>query len=324
MQKGKLDYLKKTTNEDGVVAALAIDQRGSLKKMLAADGRDDANAIVEFKELASEELTQYTSAILLDPEYGIPGMKARDSSCGLLTSYEKTGYDATEKGRLPDLLPTYSVKRLKELGADAIKILLYYDVDEPADINDIKHAFIERIGSECVAEEIPFFCEFIAYDDTIPDAKSYEFAKVKPHKVIETVKEFSKSRYGIDVLKLEVPVNMDYVEGFNHGNEIAYSREEALNYFKQQSDATKLPYIFLSAGVSTELFLETLKFAHEAGAQFNGVLCGRATWREGVEPFAKNGEEAGREWLQTVGRKNVETLNKVLKDTAVSLFDKLR
>ena len=112
MLKGKIDYLKKTTNEDGVVAALAIDQRGSLKKMLAADGRDDANAIVEFKELASEELTKYTSAILLDPEYGIPGMKVRDSSCGLLTSYEKTGYDATEKGRLPDLLPTYSVKRL--------------------------------------------------------------------------------------------------------------------------------------------------------------------------------------------------------------------
>ena len=40
---------------------------------------------------------------------------------GLLIAYEKTGYDATVPGRLPDLLSVWSAKRIKEQGADAVK-----------------------------------------------------------------------------------------------------------------------------------------------------------------------------------------------------------
>ncbi|TYK42408.1 tagatose-bisphosphate aldolase, partial [Staphylococcus pseudintermedius] len=97
-----------------------------------------------------------------------------------------------------------------------------------------------------------------------------------------------------------VPVDMNYVEGFSQG-EFVYTREEAAAYFKQQDEATHLPYIYLSAGVSAQLFQETLKFAHEAGAQFNGVLCGRATWSGAVKAYIENGEEAAREWLRTEG-----------------------
>ena len=78
----------------------------------------------------------------------------------------------------------------------------------------------------------------------------------------------------------------------------------------------------MSAGVSAELFQETLKFAKESGSTFNGVLCGRATWKDGVAPFAKSGEQAGREWLQDTGKRNIEELNAVLKETASSWFDK--
>ena len=114
---------------------------------------------------------------------------------------------------------------------------------------------------------------------------------------------------------MEVPVNMNYVEGYTEG-EVAYAKEEAMAYFKEQSEATNLPFIFLSAGVSAELFQETLKFAKEAGSTFNGVLCGRATWANGVEPFITRGQEAAREWMQTQGRKNIEELNEVLQATA--------
>ncbi|MEG0079444.1 tagatose 1,6-diphosphate aldolase, partial [Enterococcus sp.] len=137
----------------------------------------------------------------------------------------------------------------------------------------------------------------------------------KPHKVIEMMKEFSKPRYSVDVLKMEVPVNMNYVEGYAKG-EVAYTKEEAMAYFKEQSEATNLPFIFLSAGVSAELFQETLKFAKEAGSTFNGVLCGRATWANGVESFITGGEEAAKEWMRTQGRKNIEELNEVLQATA--------
>ncbi len=79
-----------------------------------------------------------------------------------------------------------------------------------------------------------------------------------------------------------------------------------------------MPFIFLSAGVSAEMFQETLQFAKEAGSTFNGVLCGRATWAEGVIPFIQEGEEAARKWLQIVGRQNMEELNAVLAVTATS------
>src|SRR5699024_2707352 len=109
-------------------------------------------------------------------------------------------------GRLPDLLDDWSALRIKEEGSDAVKFLLYYDVDEEAEINHLKHVFIERIGSECLSQDIPFYLEIVTYDADNPESASAEYAKVKPHKVVEAMKEFSKDRYHVDVLKVEVPV----------------------------------------------------------------------------------------------------------------------
>lgn len=319
----QLQKLKNTSNSEGIIGALAIDQRGALKKMITKYKDVASNQdIEEFKKIVSKELTPYASSILLDPEYGLPAASSRSDKAGLLLAYEKTGYDASTPGRLPDSLNVWSVKRLKEAGADACKFLLYYDVDEPEEINNQKKAYMERIGSECVAEELPFFLELISYDALITDSSSKEYAKIKPHKVNDMMKEFSHPRYNVDVLKVEVPVNMNYVEGY--GEDWVYSREEALQFFKAQSEATDLPFIFLSAGVSASLFQETLRFAKEAGSTFNGVLCGRATWADGVEPFVTSGEESARRWLQTQGRKNIEELNAVLAETATSWYSKIQ
>ena len=169
----------------------------------------------------------------------------------------------------------------------------------------------EIVEIDYVAEDIPFFLEILAYDEEISDAGSVEYAKVKPRKVIEAMKVFSDPRFNIDVLKVEVPVNVKYVEGFADG-EVVYSKAEAADFFKAQEEATNLPYIYLSAGVSAKLFQETLQFAHDSGAKFNGVLCGRATWAGSVEPYIKEGEKAAREWLRTTGFENIDELNKVL------------
>lgn len=313
----KKAYIRQLSDENGVISALAIDQRGALKKMIAKYKNADATAeeIIDFKKIVSTELTKYASAILLDPEYGLPAAKVRDTEAGLLLAYEKTGYDATVAGRLPDILSVWSVKRLKAAGADACKFLLYYDVDESDEINEQKKAFMERIGSECVAEDLPFFLELVSYDASDADSSTKAYALKKPHKVIEMMKEFAKPCYNVDVLKVEVPVNMNYVEGYGEG-EIAYTKAEAMAYFKEQAAATDLPFIFLSAGVTAELFQETLRFAKEAGSTFNGVLCGRATWANGVEAFITKGEKGAYEWMETQGRKNIEELNAVLKETA--------
>ena len=260
---GKKAAMDRLSTQEGIISALAIDQRGALKKMIKALDVEPTDAQIEtFKELVSKELTPYASAILLDPEYGLPAAKARDTEAGLLLAYEKTGYDATTPGRLPDLLADWSVLRLKEEGADAIKFLLYYDVDEDPEINHQKHVFIERLGSECAEEDLPFYLELVSYDAQIADATSLE--------------------------------------------------------------ATDLPFICLSAGFSTELFQETLRFAKEAGSTFNGVLCGRATWKNGVKPFVEAGETAACDWLKTEGRENIESLNEVIAATASSWHAKVQ
>ncbi|HEL1021426.1 tagatose-bisphosphate aldolase [Streptococcus equi] len=323
LSKAKYRLLEKVSRK-GIISALAFDQRGALKRMMAAhqDTEPAPWQIEALKALVSEELTPYASSILLDPEYGLPATKVRDEKSGLLLAYEQTGYDTTTTSRLPDCLVDWSVKRLKEAGADAVKFLLYYDVDGDERINQQKQAYIERIGSECQAEDIPFFLELLTYDEAILDNQSVAFAKLKAHKVNEAMKVFSTERFGVDVLKVEVPVNMAYVEGFAEG-EVVYSKEEAMQAFRDQEAASHLPYIYLSAGVSASLFQETLVFAAEAGARFNGVLCGRATWSGAVAVYMSEGEEAARQWLRTEGFENIDRLNQVLEKTASPWTTKL-
>lgn len=314
MTSFKQKRLSKLYGKERIFRALAIDQRGALKRMLGEDASDEQ--LQTFKGLVSESLTSQSSAILLDPEFGWPAAALKDKDCGLIMAYEKTGYDKTKTGRFPDLIDGISVKQLKEKGADAVKLLLYFDIDEGDKINRIKTAFVERIGSECFAEEMPFFLEILTYDVNISDKK--EFARVKPKKVIEAMRFFSDKRFAIDVLKVEIPVDMNYVQGFA-SDEYVYTQETAREFFKQQSECTDIPFIFLSAGVSPKLFQDTLDFAKQAGSAFNGVLCGRATWAGSTEEFKIKGSEAAKHWLQTQGRQNIDELNAVLVRTATPI-----
>src|SRR3954449_4171320 len=154
---GKLAGMKAVSDARGVIAAAAMDQRGSLQKSLAKEKGGDIGdrEMEEFKILVTEVLTKHASAILLDPEWGLPASKRRAKGSGLLLAYEKTGYDANTPGRLPDLLDHWSVRRLKESGADCLKILLYYTPFDSREINTHKQAWVERIGDECRANDIP-------------------------------------------------------------------------------------------------------------------------------------------------------------------------
>jgi tagatose 1,6-diphosphate aldolase len=312
---GKLAGMKAVSNQRGVIAAAAMDQRGSLKKSLAKEkGADVSDAMMEeFKTLVSEVLTQHASAILLDPEWGLPASKRRAKNAGLLLAYEKTGYDKTGPGRLPDLLDHWSVRRLKEAGADCVKILLYYTPFDPKDINDRKHAWVERLGDECRSNDIPFFLEFVGYEEGA-DEKGLEYAKKKPEVVMGSMAEFTQERYGVDVMKVEVPINMKFVEGAKaFGGQKAYTRKEAMEHFRRAAAVATKPFIYLSAGVSNAEFTENLEMAAESGVKFNGVLCGRATWKDGIPVYGKQGADAFRKWLETEGVKNISNVNDRLK-----------
>ncbi|MEE8131077.1 MAG: tagatose 1,6-diphosphate aldolase [Vicinamibacterales bacterium] len=313
---GKLAGMKAVSTDAGTIAAAAMDQRGSLKKALAkASGSDVTDAMMEeFKAAVTEMLTPHASAILLDPQWGIEAAKRRSANAGLLLAYEQSGYDNTRPGRLPDLLPHWSVRRLKEAGADCVKVLLYYTPLDTDDINQEKHAFVERIGDECRTNDIPFFLEFVGYDSDGGDEKGLEFARIKPKVVAGSMAEFTKDRYGVDVMKVEVPVNMKFVDGStSYAGQRAYSRAEALDHFRAAAVAATRPFIYLSAGVSNAEFTESLELAAESGVHWTGVLCGRATWKDGIPVYAKEGVAAFRNWLRTEGAENIGNVNERLK-----------
>ncbi len=316
---GKAKHMNALSNKDGVIAAAAMDQRGSLQKSLAAAKgvpvKEITDAMMEeFKVAVSRVLTPHASAILLDPLWGIPAAKVRAPNAGLLLAYEESGYDNAQPGRLPDLLPHFSAKRIKDLGADAVKILIYYTPFDDPKVNDIKHAFIERIGAECEGNDIPFFLEFVGYDPNGGDEKGFEFAKKKPDVVTGTMTEFSKPQYKVDVLKVEVPINAEYVEGSSvYKGQRAYTREEALHYFRKAAQAATKPFIYLSAGVGNAQFIESLNMAAESGTDYSGVLCGRATWKEGIPVYARQGIHALEDWLASEGVKNINAVNAAIK-----------
>jgi tagatose 1,6-diphosphate aldolase len=203
--------------------------------------------------------------------------------------------------------------RLKAIGADCIKILLYYTPFDPPEVNNIKHAWVERIGGECIASDIPFFLEFVGYVEN-GDEKGIEYAKQKPEIVAKSMEEFSKPQYAVDVLKVEVPVNMAFVAGSKAcKGDSAYTRDQAKEHFRKAAQSAKKPFIYLSAGVNNDVFLETLELATESGVEFSGVLCGRATWKEGIPVYAKQGAKALEDWLNDEGVKNINNVNARLK-----------
>jgi tagatose 1,6-diphosphate aldolase len=315
---GKQKGLQAVSNSRGVIAAAAMDQRGSLQKAIAqARGIDKkavtAEMMAEFKEAVVRVLTPHASAILLDPEYGLGAAKQRAKNAGLLLAYEKSGYDNTQPGRLPDLLDHYSVRRLVAAGADCIKILLYYTPFDPPAVNEAKHAWVERIGGECTAADVPFFLEFVGYEEGA-DEKGMDFARKKPEIVSKSMEEFSKPQYAVDIMKVEVPINMAFVKGAKScKGEAAYDREQAKDYFRKAAAVARKPFIYLSAGVSNETFNETLELAAEAGTNFSGVLCGRATWKDGIPVYGKGGAKALEDWLTDQGVKNINNVNERLK-----------
>lgn len=270
--------------------------------------------LAEFKRAVTRVLSKHASAVLLDPEYGRDAWDVRADGCGLLATYEADGYENPRPHRMLALMPRLSVRRLRDGGADGIKILLSYTLfDDPA-ANEEKCAMIERIGNECDALQMPFFLEPVGYDPAGMDPKSFEYAKQKPEIVIRSMEEFSKDIYKVDVLKVEFPVNSAYMEGSSvYAGQTAYSRDETINLFQKADAVAGRPYIYLSAGVSGAQFIESLQLAKEAGARFSGVLCGRATWQDGVPVYARDGVKALERWLALSGVRNITAVNECLE-----------
>lgn len=322
---GKKEGLKSISDNNNIIIATAMDQRGSLSKMIKSFNENISYEIglSDFKEGISEVLGNQSSSLLLDPEYGWKAADKLNKHVGLIMAYEKTGYDSSEEGRLPNLVDYYSVQDLVSKGASALKLLVYYDINEKEEYNLIKKAFIKRVGDECKQNDLLFILEPVSYSAEGLGSKSSEFAEKKPAVVKYFMTEFSKKEYGIDLLKVEVPVSIFNIEGYNQyeNYEPVFSKEEAADYYRTCSDESLLPFIYLSGGVTNEQFIETLQFAKESGSKFSGSLCGRAIWKDGVELFATEGKNEFYQWLESTASDNLSKVKKVIHESATPWTD---
>lgn len=327
--------MQKLADENGVIKAAAMDQRGSLVSRLSSacgieKGEVTDEMMEEFKEAVSDILTPYASAILLDPEWGLPGARARQEGTGLILSYEKSSasrkyaeiYSHSLPAKVKELMPNWTVRKSVVRGADAVKLLIYYHPDERVIYNEQKEAMVERVGAECSYNDIPFFLEFLGYGKDGGDWKNDpELARQKPDIVRRSIEEFSRDIYNVNVLKIEIPVNLKFVRGTNafQGEEV-YDRAEALRHFANSARAANHPMIYLSASVDAPQMRESLRLANEGEVSWSGVLCGRATWQNGIKEYAENGVEGLRTLLKGGGVENITKMNQIINRGATPWY----
>ena len=128
---GKIRGIQKLANASGIFTMCAMDHRGSMKEMINKANPDAVTyeQMVAFKFGLCEALAPYSSAVLLDPVYGAAQCLAANlipHSTGLLVSLEESGYEGGAQQRLSAILTGWNVEKIKRMGADAVKLLVYY------------------------------------------------------------------------------------------------------------------------------------------------------------------------------------------------------
>ncbi len=266
---GKTRGLQQLANSKGILSMCAADHRESLKKALNPRNPDSVTyqQMVDFKLDLCRAVAPYASAILLDPLYGAGqaiAAGALPGKVGLLVSMEKSGYGGEKTNRVNTLLPGWNVKKARKLGAQAAKLLIYYrpDLKEPAE-KQLK--LVSRLAEQCIREDMPLLVEPVSYP--VEEGSDAErFARLKSKLVIETARQVTA--LPVDVLKAEFPADLNYEK----------DEGKLLALCQQLNEASRRPWVILSAGVNYELFRKQVEIACRAGA--SGFLAGRALWQE--------------------------------------------
>lgn len=288
---GKYRALQRTSTPSGHFAILAMDHQDALRRVMnsAAPETITTEQIVTFKAQVVRALAPETSGVLLDPIYGaaqaVSGGYLRDTA--LLVELEHADYQLKPIPLESELLPDWSVAKIKRMGADGVKLFFYYNPDDEA-LTARQDVMLRRLVSECAAYDIPFYAEPIIC------AIGEDHATYGQHfsrRVTESARRVAA--LGADVLKLEFPVPSSLL----HDEALCRSACEDL------TASVDTPWVLLSAGVSFEAFCRQVEFACAAGA--SGFMAGRAVWGEA----AQIADETERQtWLETTGRERLRQL----------------
>ena len=270
---GKIRGLQQISTADGIFLICAMDHRGSLQNMIEKEQLQKVGyqEMVEHKIDLCEALAPFASAVLLDPNYGAAqciAAGALPGQTGLLVNIEATGYQRKPDGRITTLQGGWGVEKIKRMGASAVKILIYYRPDLK-EVAKRQLKTIDTVASQCHKFDIPFLVEPVTYALKGEDTGSKEYASKKPELVIETARQTTS--LPIDVLKSEFPADLKYEKG----------KGRPLELCRQLDQASRVPWVILSAGVDYEHFRKQVEIACQAGA--SGFLGGRAIWQDALK-----------------------------------------
>ena len=278
---GKLIHLKKLCTDNKHFQMLAVDQRPPIFNIISkAKGRKHNYAeVVECKRLITTNLSHLATAILMDHHYSLSNILQYNNSKGLVITLEEHSFVETAKGRFSENIDNWSVEKIKKAGGDAVKVLAWYRPDAEAKSIEHQKKYVKQVGLECEKYNIPFLLELLVYpfQDDENHTKEYQEQKQKKSRhVIDSVKEFAKDEYKVDIFKLESPVDSDQLE-----NEISGETELA---FKELSEATNdKPWVVLSSGMGKDSFYKCLELAYKNGA--SGYLAGRTIWLDAFNNY---------------------------------------
>lgn len=300
---GKIRGLQQCATPQGKFAILALDHRNNLRNLLHLQAKDQGTdeAMVSFKQAVVKNLANSCSAFLLDPVYGTAqNIAARTipGSCGLLVALDETGYTGDPTARASQILPGWSVDKIKRLGADAVKLLVYYHPQSPSrtHIEDL----VKRVSEECRHADIAFFLEVLTYP--LDAAQKRLEGQERMDVILRSAEKLTP--LGADVLKAEFPADINTEKDFNQWQTSCM----------ELSRISTIPWILLSASVDYEIFLRQVTAACLAGA--SGVAAGRAVWKEAAELM---GDERIR-FLREVAWKRMHTLTELVDALSAPWF----
>jgi tagatose 1,6-diphosphate aldolase len=220
-----------------------------------------------------------------------------------LIRVEKSGAPKNAVGApLGEIEPGWSVAKIKNMGADAVKLLAQFEPWEP---NSAEHqfAFLDYIYEECKKHDILMLLEPVAFPFGKEQKTDAAYIERKAATVIESARQISRF---CDVYKAEFPGTL--------GVESPAKLKENLLAL---SAASERPWVLLSAGVDYPQYLQQVQMAMECGC--SGVLGGRAFWKE---YFQQNGAEARTKFAATEGRKRVAEVDAVVREKGTPWFAK--
>lgn len=285
---------------DMTMTGVAIDAGSGLAETLRLARGADATAddLLTFKRCVVRTLSPFASTVLVDADLGPQLLPSFAPGCAPMMAYEADVYRISNEDRITVVPDNLTVGDYKGLGVGHLKFFMYYAPHGDAGLNEKKQQLVQQIGESCRDNDIRFLFEPLVYHDDIAPGTA-DYARLKPDLVRDATAAFSAKRFCADVLKVEVPVDFDFVEGFG---ENLMSSEEARQAFRSAAAAADdIPLVYLSAGVTFDRFRASLKMARDTGVDYSGFMCGRAIWSDGVAVFGAGGETALTDWLADVG-----------------------